>query len=595
MTRIEKLLGARAGDEVELGVDLIVTDDWTTPALLAPLEALGCERAAAPVVLVRDHTQPLSSYTGEERARVERLRAVEERFVARYGAELISDRGIQHHVLPSTGRLRPGMLVLGNDSHTPTLGAYGVAAFAAQPTTIAAAIFTGKVVMRVPETLHVHLIGALPAGTSARDASLTLLERLRAGNSAPRLATGKALEFSGPALENLSPAERAVLANATPEAVAATATFPLEGERDSGEVPSDALVLDLGGVWPSVARSGQPSDVVPVDGLPETRVDKVFVGTCAGGTFEEIRDFVEAVEGAEVVVPTIVAPASLEVESRLRAEGLYQRLEAAGTRLLSPGCGPCFGFGVGRLADDEVAVVTGNRNAAGRMGSASAKIHLTSGRTAGIAARTGRLGAGGHAEQRAGSVSSNRLAASHAEGDSRPRIAWPGTGNVVRVHGTVSTDDITPSSVPGIGTSSDPDPAVVRRLLFHHLDASAAERDLAGTVIVADENFGVGSNRASSVRALKLAGVQAVIARSVAPLYAMGARDEGLLVLVLEDDEFYRLAGPNAHVGVSPTNGSVSLGGRSFAVTPASPYELALREAGGIVPYLLRRSPVAAR
>src|SRR5690606_38572484 len=105
------------------------------PALLAPLEALGCERAAAPVVLVRDHTQPLSSYTGEERARVERLRAVEERFVARYGAELISDRGIQHHVLPSTGRLRPGMLVLGNDSHTPTLGAYGVAAFAAQPTT----------------------------------------------------------------------------------------------------------------------------------------------------------------------------------------------------------------------------------------------------------------------------------------------------------------------------------------------------------------------------------------------------------------------------------------------------------------------------
>lgn len=167
---------------------------------------------------------------------------------------------------------------------------------------------------------------------------------------------------------------------------------------------------------------------------------------------------------------------------------------------------------------------------------------------------------------------------------------WPQGGNVVRLIGTVSTDDITPSAVPGLGTSSDPDPTVTRRLLFHHLDPSAAERDLRGTVVVADENFGLGSNRASSVRALTLAGVEAVVARSVAPLYAMGARDEGLLLVVLEDDEFYRLLGPGATVAVEPALGRVRLEGgetaREFPVGTASDYELALLEAGGLVPYL---------
>ncbi|MEX2536247.1 MAG: aconitase family protein [Trueperaceae bacterium] len=650
MTRIERLLGAPAGDEVERTVDLIITDDWTTPALEAPLAALGTTRAAAPIVLVRDHTQSLETYEGEDRERVARLRAVEDEFVQRFGAERIVGRGIQHHVLPACGRLRPGMLLLGNDSHAPTLGAYGVAAFAAQPMTIAAAIHTGRLVMRVPETLQIRLVGRLGPGVSARDAALTLLDRLRDGGAVPRLATGKALEFSGPGVATLSMAERAVLANATPEAVAATAIFPVddvtlrslgidsaaarvaakreavgseaakrealgsdvdrtvhrelcdgvfsegEGERDAetdGE--SQQLVLDLGAVVPAVARSGQPADVVPLDDFPATRVDRVFVGTCAGGTYEEIRAFAEAL-GERTAIPALVAPASSEVEARLREEGTLERLTAAGVTLLPPGCGPCFGFGVGRLADGEIAVVTGNRNSVGRMGSPHASIHLAGGRTAGEAARTGRLGRatgqGDADEARSSSPGDFETARREAQARSSgkppeaPTVVWPRRGNVVRLRGTVSTDDLTPSAVPGVGASSDRDPLVLRRLLLHYLDPTAATRDLSGTVVVADENFGVGSNRASSVRALRDAGVRAVIARSVAPLYAMGARDEGFLVVTLDDDNFYELANPDATVEVDPGSGLVRLGEHTFPVAPASDYERAVRAAGGVVAYL---------
>lgn len=568
MTRIERWLGAPAGTEVDRAVDLIVTDDWTTPALEAPLAALGTTRAAAPIVLVHDHTQDPTDYRGSDRERVEALRTVRDDFARRFGVDLIERLGIQHHVLAELGRIQPGMFVLGNDSHTPTLGAYGAIAIAAHPTTIAAAIHTGRVVMRVPGTLRIAVIGRLPAGVSARDAALLLRHEVR--SAAPQLrATGKALEFVGAGLDTLNAAERAVIANVTPELSALVATFPTGEETVVG--PAD-LLLDLSSVRPAVAPAEPNGDVVTLADFARTRVDRVFVGTCAGGTFEEIAACADAL-GDRAVVPTLVAPATAAIEARLRAAGVLGRLEAAGVALLPPGCGPCFGFGAGRLGDGEVAAVTGNRNGLGRMGSPTSRVHLVAGAAAGVAARTGWLGDGAAPTAVHGTPAA-------------VTVAWPRTGNVVRLHGTVTTDDLTPSMVPGVGASSDRDPAVLRRLLLAHVAPEAADRDLRGAVVVADHDFGRGSNRASAVRALLFAGVTAVVARSVAPLYAAGARDEGLPVIELDDDAFYAAAGPDAVVRVDLAAGTVTVDDRAFVVPAATAYERAVRTAGGVVAYL---------
>jgi homoaconitase/3-isopropylmalate dehydratase large subunit/3-isopropylmalate dehydratase small subunit len=572
VSRIERWLGAPAGAEVARAVDLIVTDDWTTPALEAPLGELGTRRVGAPVVLVHDHTGPPGAYEGADRARVEALRARRDAFARRFGVEVIDGLGIQHHVLHELGRVRPGMLVLGNDSHAPTLGAYGAIAIAAQPTTIAAAMHTGRIVLRVPATVRVRLEGCLGSGVTARDAALELRRRMGARAGGPR-ATGRALEFGGPGVASLSTAERAVIANVTPELAAVTATFPADGEPDDDPRggPAD-LVLDLAAVRPTVAPAGG-GEIASLASFPRTRVDRVFVGTCAGGTFEEIAAFAEAL-GARAAVPTIVAPASATIESRLRRAGLLASLEAAGVQLLPPGCGPCFGFGVGRLGDGEVAVTTGNRNGVGRMGSPTSRVHLAAGATAGEAARSGWLGTDAAPSARPGA------------GAARASVSWPRRGNVVRLVGTVTTDDLTPSFVPGIGASSDTDPAVLRRLLLAHVAPEAAERDLRGAVIVAGHDFGIGSNRASAVRALRLAGVAAVVARSASPLYAAGARDEGLILVELDDDDFHAAAGPDAVVDVDLDAGRVIVDGRAFPVPAATPYERAVRAAGGVVAFL---------
>ncbi len=592
MNRIERWLGAPAGAEVERAVDLIVTDDWTTPALEAPLAALGTTRVAAPMLLVHDHTQPAATYCGADRERVEALVDVRDAFARRFGVEVIEGAGIQHHALPELGRIRPGMLVLGNDSHTPTLGAYGAIAIAAQPTTIAAAMHTGRFVVRVPATLRIDVTGRLASGVTARDAALTLRALVRAAAPALR-ATGKALEFVGAGLATLSSAQRAVIANVTPELAALLATFPVGDEPAAG--PAD-LHLDLASVRPTVAPGGHGGDVSALAEFARTRVDRVFVGTCAGGTFEEIAAFADAL-GERAVVPTLVAPATAGIEARLHAVGILDRLTAAGVTLLPPGCGPCFGFGVGRLGDGEVAAATGNRNGVGRMGSATSRVHLVAGATAGATARTGWLGEAVGSEPGVDAAGSAAGAAGAARADSGStgarsgatggvRVVWPRAGNVVRLHGTVTTDDLTPSVVPGVGTSSDRDPAALRRLLLAHVAPDAATRDLSGCVVVADHDFGMGSNRASAVRALLLAGVAAVVARSASPLYAAGARDEGLALFELDDDAFYDAAGTDAHVAVDLEAGTVRVDARAFAVAVATPFERAVREAGGIVAYL---------
>ncbi|MDZ7799466.1 MAG: aconitase family protein [Trueperaceae bacterium] len=585
MTAIERLLGAPAGTPVRRAIDLLVTDDWTTPALRAPLQALGTTRAASPLVLVHDHTYDPGTYQGEERERAVRLLHERDAFVGTYDATLLAREGIQHHVLPAAGYVRPGDVVVGNDSHAPTLGAFGAAAFAAQPTTFAACMHTGHLPLVVPHTVGVELRGRLAPGVSARDAMLTLLSRLRDDGTGLPVACGRALEFHGAGVASLSASERAVLANAAPEATAITAVFTPDARTatPAGEAGTfAALRLDLDRITPRVARGGSASDVVALDDLAGDRVDQVFVGTCSGGTVEEIAAFAEAL-GARTRVPAWVAPASREVARRLDESGVLARLVRAGVTVLPPGCGPCFGFGPGRLGPGARAVTTGNRNAAGRMGAADAEILLASGRTAGRAARTGRLGA-------TGAGGRGTEAGACAPSRSRPGLQRPRHGNALLLHGTVTTDDLTPSAVPGVGTSADGDPAVLRRLLFHHLLPESARPQvldaLDGGVVLADGVFGVGSNRASSVRALRAAGVQAVVARGVAPVYLAGARDEGLPVLTLAAPDAFQRVAPDSVVRVDPDAGRVWIDGHAFEAAPPPAYDRALYRAGGVLAYL---------
>ena len=122
--------------------------------------------------------------------------------------------------------------------------------------------------------------------------------------------------------------------------------------------------------------------------------------------------------------------------------------------------------------------------------------------------------------------------------------------------------------------------------------------DLAGRVIVAGENFGCGSSRETGARAFLLAGVRAVVARSLARIFARNVRNLGLPALecpslpVLAPDT-------ELEIDLSLTPGRLRTTGAAAAIdvllTPLDPFWAAVLEAGGLLPFLGLGEPAGPR
>jgi 3-isopropylmalate/(R)-2-methylmalate dehydratase large subunit len=195
-TLAEKLVARAAGREtvrpgeyVDCEVDLAMFHDSSGPRRLAPmLEALGTRvRDPSKLVLVMDH------YVPEQDDESRRIVKIARDWAAEAGLTRVHDSiGICHVVLPQQGHLRPGMFCVGGDSHSPTGGAFGAYMFGIGATEMLGVTVTGRIWLRVPETLRVRLDGRLADGVSAKDVMLALIGRLGMSGAGYR-----AVEFAG--------------------------------------------------------------------------------------------------------------------------------------------------------------------------------------------------------------------------------------------------------------------------------------------------------------------------------------------------------------------------------------------------------------
>jgi 3-isopropylmalate/(R)-2-methylmalate dehydratase small subunit len=119
--------------------------------------------------------------------------------------------------------------------------------------------------------------------------------------------------------------------------------------------------------------------------------------------------------------------------------------------------------------------------------------------------------------------------------------------------------------------------------LLEDLDPGFAKEVRKGDIIVAGRNFGCGSSREQTVIGLVAAGVAAVVATSFARIFYRAAINQGLLLVECpEAVDAYREGDP---VSVDVAAGKVAVGAKSFSF-PGLPKEiLAIREAGGLLPY----------
>ncbi len=119
--------------------------------------------------------------------------------------------------------------------------------------------------------------------------------------------------------------------------------------------------------------------------------------------------------------------------------------------------------------------------------------------------------------------------------------------------------------------------------LLEDLDPSFAKNVTEGDVIFAGKNFGCGSSREQPVVGLKAVGIAAVVAESFARIFYRSAINQGLLLI--ECPDAIGAYQPGDAVVLDVARGSISVGSKSFSF-PKLPKEiLAIRDAGGLLPY----------
>lgn len=382
-----------AGELITADVDLVLGNDITSPVAIKEMKKAG-ERVKYPdkVVLVLDHFVPAKDIKSAEQCKTVRDFAAEQGIRHFYD---VGRAGVEHALLPELGLIRPGMLIIGADSHTCTYGALGCVSTGVGSTDMAAAMLTGKLWFRVPEAVKIVLTGSLKRFVTGKDVILTLIGMLGVDG-----ATYKSLEFFGN-VSALSVDDRLTIANMAVECGAKNAFFPVDeaaaeylrsrgAEYAAGDVvipDADAeygrtIELDLSSVMPAVAFPHLPSNVkffgkdVP-EGL---KIDQVVIGSCTNGRLSDMRAAASVMRGRKVAdgVRCIVIPATMEVYKKCIDEGLTSVFIDSGAAVSTPTCGPCLGGYMGILAHGERAVATTNRNFVGRMGDVTSEVYLSS-------------------------------------------------------------------------------------------------------------------------------------------------------------------------------------------------------------------------
>jgi 3-isopropylmalate/(R)-2-methylmalate dehydratase large subunit len=408
-TIAEKIIGAHAGRELEAGefaivsVDQLLGTDGSAPMAIDLFASMGFEAVfdASRIAFSCDHYAPASS------ARIAALHEKMRSFAEARGITLFRvGEGIGHQRMIEDGRVRPGMIVAGADSHCVTYGALNAFGIGIGASDLAAAMATGKLWLKVPQTLRIILQGKLTPPAQAKDLILELLRRLRADG-----ADYLALEFSGDGAASLSVEERIVIANMATETGAKAALFAVDqatraflrnlGVPDCAPVAPDpqacyidSLTIDLAEITPRLALPHHVDSVVALGEAAGRPVDMVFIGTCTGGRASDIRAVLAVIREAGGIAPgveLVITPASRAELELLIKDGSLAELTALGAVLTTPGCGACCGTSGAIPRDGATVISTGNRNFKGRMGAPKAEIFLASPAACGAAAATGRI------------------------------------------------------------------------------------------------------------------------------------------------------------------------------------------------------------
>jgi len=411
MTITEKILASHSemdkvspGELINAKIDIAMGHDLSIPEVIDKLEDIGVDKVfdKERVVIVPDHFTPNKDIQAAENCK--RVRGFAKRHRISHYYE-VGEMGICHALLPEKGIVGAGDLVVGGDSHTCTYGALGAFSTGVGSSDLTAAILTGMLWFKVPESIRFVYHGTLKKWVDGKDLILHTI-----GDIGVDGALYKAMEFSGETIDQLPMSGRLTMANMAIEAGAKNGIFEpdqttekyLEGRArrpykifrsDADALYADVREYDVGRIEPQVAFPHLPSNTKAISEVGDIAIDQVVIGSCTNGRIEDLRVAAQVLQGNKVApyVRLIIIPATQEVYRQAMQEGLFEIFLDAKAAISTPTCGPCVGGHMGVLAKGERAVSTTNRNFIGRMGHPESEVFLCNPAVAAASAVKGRI------------------------------------------------------------------------------------------------------------------------------------------------------------------------------------------------------------
>lgn len=423
MTLTEKILAkhsgnasVKPGDNVWVDVDVLMTHDVCGPPTIGIFQKEFGENARVwdkdKVVILPDHYIFTKDKYANRNVDILRGFAADQDLPHYYDVGTDRYKGVCHIALPEEGFTRPGEVLFGTDSHTCTAGAFGQFATGIGNTDAAFILGTGKLWVKVPETMRFIFDGdKLPPYLMAKDIILQII-----GDIGVDGATYRTMEFAGPGIKALTMEDRMTITNMVIEAggkngVVEPDALTEEYVNQRTNKPWEAVYSDPDATYhsvrhynleemvPMVAKPHSPDNKAKAYELEGTPLTRAYIGSCTGGKLSDFVAAAEIIDGNTLKIDTYIVPATTEIAKGLETEKvngktLLQIFNEAGCKIGRASCAACLGGPedtFGRLNSDEVCISSTNRNYPGRMGSKQAQVYLASPYTVAASAVTGKI------------------------------------------------------------------------------------------------------------------------------------------------------------------------------------------------------------
>ncbi len=584
-TFVEKIFNAPQGAVVFKRPNLILTHD-NSASIQNTFEQMGGNYVLDPdqLVIVLDHNAPPSSA-----GLANTYQSIRE-FVKNQGITKFHDAGsgICHQILADYAR--PGMVVVGSDSHTCTAGAFNTLAAGIDRTEAAGLWLRGETWFRVPETLKIELTGVLKQGVYAKDLSLWIIGILGSAG-----ANYKSIEYHGDGVKTLTISDRMTLANLASEMGAKNAVFPADqvlqdylGNHsdgtwaDKGAIYAQKIQVDLGEVYPLVAAPHHVDNIMALAEVAGLDIHQALIGTCTNGRIEDLREAAKVMGGNKVKpgIQLMVIPASRQIYQQAIQEGLISQFLEAGANVLSSSCGPCLGTGQGIPADNFRVISSANRNFLGRMGNKNAEIYLASPAAVALSAVNGKI-QDPRTERGAEKFPFRRRQAGGVTIEYGEIRREKGVWDYSDSH-NLNTDQMFAGNLTYTISSSDPGGIIPH--LFEGFDPQFAKEVQSGDILMGGGNFGCGSSREHPSVGLTFVGIKAVIVKSINRIFYRSAINQGLPVIVHPDAVSAYRRGD--HVDIDLSKGTITVGKADYSFEALPDKLMAILEMKGLVNWI---------